>query len=153
MFNTFTYTSYAQNVGLVQVTGVRSRWVCATAGGMLIVLGCLPKLAFFAASIPQYVLGGAALVMFGMVAATGVRILGHVDFVENKKNAYIVAVSIAMGMIPLVADRFFVQLPELVAKFCQNGILLGTLCAVLLNLLFNTRAEAGAPEMLAKKIA
>jgi len=60
-------------------------------------------------------------VMFGMVAATGVRILGHVDFVENKKNAYIVAVSVALGMIPLVADRFFAQLPELAAKFCQNG--------------------------------
>lgn len=153
VFNTFTYTSYAQNVGLVQVTGVRSRWVCATAGGILVVLGCLPKLAFFAASIPQYVLGGAALVMFGMVAATGVRILGHVDFVENKKNAYIVAVSVALGMIPLVADRFFVQLPELAAKFCQNGILLGTLCAVLLNLLFNVRGTQEAPRMLAKKAA
>ena len=153
VFNTFTYTSYAQNVGLVQVTGVRSRWVCATAGGILVVLGCLPKLAFFAASIPQYVLGGAALVMFGMVAATGVRILGHVDFVENKKNAYIVAVSVALGMIPLVADRFFAQLPELAAKFCQNGILLGTLCAVLLNLLFNVRGTQEAPRMLAKKAA
>jgi len=144
IFNTFTYTSYAQNVGLVQVTGVRSRWVCVAAGALLIVLGCLPKLAFLAASIPQYVLGGAALVMFGMVAATGVRILGHVDFVHNRKNAYIVAVSLAMGMIPLVADRFFAQLPELLAKFCQNGILLGTLTAVLLNLMFNAR-ESVAP--------
>jgi NCS2 family nucleobase:cation symporter-2 len=142
VFNTFTYTSYAQNVGLVQVTGVRSRWVCVAAGGLLMVLGCLPKLAFLAASIPQYVLGGAALVMFGMVAATGVRILGHVDFVQNKKNAYIVAVSLAMGMIPLVAERFFAQLPELLARFCQNGILLGTLTAVLLNLVFNAREPA-----------
>jgi uric acid transporter len=144
VFNTFTYTSYAQNIGLVQVTGVRSRWVCAAAGVLLIVLGCLPKLAFLAASIPQYALGGAALVMFGMVAATGIRILGHVDFVGNKKNAYIVAISLALGMIPLVADRFFAQLPELLARFCQNGILLGTLTAVLLNLLFNTR-EAASP--------
>ncbi|WP_432258449.1 nucleobase:cation symporter-2 family protein [Cupriavidus sp. TMH.W2] len=153
VFNTFTYTSYAQNVGLVQVTGVRSRWVCATAGGILIVLGCLPKLAFFAASIPQYVLGGAALVMFGMVAATGVRILGHVDFVENKKNAYIVAVSVALGMIPLVSDKFFAQMPELLAKFCQNGILLGTLTAVLLNLLFNARSPAPQAHGLANETA
>jgi len=109
---------------------------------MLIVLGCLPKLAFLAASIPQYVLGGAALVMFGMVAATGVRILGHVDFVDNRKNAYVVALSLGLGMIPLVADRFFAQLPDLLAKFCQNGILLGTLSAVLLNLLLNGRGEA-----------
>lgn len=142
VFNTFTYTSYAQNVGLVQVTGVRSRWVCVTAGGMLIVLGCLPKLAFLAASIPQYVLGGAALVMFGMVAATGVRILGHVDFSKNCRNAYVVAISLGLGMIPLVAERFFAQLPELLAKFCQNGILLGTLSAVLLNVMLNGRGSA-----------
>lgn len=147
VFNTFTYTSYAQNVGLVQVTGVRSRWVCVAAGAMLMVLGCLPKLAFLAASIPQYVLGGAALVMFGMVAATGVRILGHVDFVHNRKNAYVVAVSLALGMIPLVADRFFAQLPELMARFFQNGILLGTLTAVLLNLAFSIRERPAEPAL------
>ena len=137
VFNTFTYTSYAQNVGLVQVTGVRSRWVCAAAGVILVILGCLPKLAFIAASIPQYVLGGAAIVMFGMVAATGIKILTGVDFVHNRKNLYIVAVSVGLGMIPLVADKFFAQLPDLLAKFCQNGILLGTLTAVVLNMLFN----------------
>lgn len=144
VFNTFTYTSYAQNIGLVQVTGVRSRWVCVTAGVMLVILSSFPKLSFIAASIPQYVLGGAALVMFGMVAATGIRILSHVDFVLNRKNAYIVAISLAMGMIPLVADRFFMRLPDLLAKFCQNGILLGTFTAVLLNVLFNAR-ESTSP--------
>ena len=153
IFNTFTYTSYAQNIGLVQVTGVRSRWVTAAAGVLLIVLGCLPKLAFLAASIPQYALGGAALVMFGMVAATGVRILGSVDFVENKKNAYVVAISVAMGMIPMVADRFFSQLPELLARFCQNGILLGTLTAVLLNVLFNSRESAKPVAGVARGVA
>lgn len=146
IFNTFTYTSYAQNVGLVQVTGVRSRWVCVTAGAMLIVLGCLPKLAFVAASVPQYVLGGAALVMFGMVAAAGIRILSHVDFVGNCRNAYVVALSLGLGMIPLLADRFFSQLPDLLAKFCQNGILLGTLSAVLLNLMLNGRDRAAEAE-------
>jgi NCS2 family nucleobase:cation symporter-2 len=65
----------------------------------------------------------------------------HVDFVENRKNAYIVAISLAMGMIPLVADRFFMRLPDLLAKFCQNGILLGTFTAVLLNVLFNASAS------------
>ncbi|WP_077002544.1 nucleobase:cation symporter-2 family protein [Variovorax sp. KK3] len=153
VFNTFTYTSYAQNIGLVQVTGVRSRWVCAAAGVLLIVLGCLPKLAFLAASIPQYALGGAAIVMFGMVAATGIRILGHVDFVNNKKNAYIVAISLALGMIPLVADRFFSQLPELLARFCQNGILLGTLTAVVLNLVFNAREPASQSAHVVGKAA
>lgn len=142
IFGTFSYTSYSQNIGLVQMTGVRSRWVCAAAGAILIVLGCLPKMAFLAASIPQYVLGGAAVVMFGMVAAAGIKILTRVDFIGNGKNLYIVAVSLVLGMIPLVGDRFFAQLPELVAKFFQNGILLGCFAAVALNLLFNYRSTS-----------
>ena len=142
VFNTFTYTSYAQNVGLVEMTGVRSRWVCVTAGAILIVLGCVPKLAFIAASIPPYVLGGVAIVMFGLVAATGVRIFSHVDFVRNRKNAYVVAVSLALGMIPLVSNRFFSQLPPVVDKFMHNGILLGTLTAVLVNFALNHREPA-----------
>lgn len=137
IFGTFTYTSYSQNVGLVQLTGVRSRWVVAASGVILVILGCLPKLSYLVAAVPHYVLGGAAIVMFGMVAATGVKILGTVDFSTDRKNLYIVAVSLGLGMIPLVADRFFLQLPELMARFFQNGILLGTLCAVLLNALFH----------------
>jgi xanthine permease len=139
VFGTFTYTSYSQNVGLVQITGVRSRWVVAVAGVILIVLGCLPKLSVLVASIPNSVLGGAAIVMFGMVAATGVKILAKVDFAADRRNLYIVAVGLGAGMIPLVADRFFLQLPPLAMRFFQNGILLGTLTAVLLNLLFSLR--------------
>jgi xanthine permease len=142
VFGTFTYTSYSQNVGLVQITGVRSRWVVATAGAILIVLGCLPKLSVLVAAIPHAVLGGAAIVMFGMVAATGVKILSGVDFASDRRNLYIVAVGLGTGMIPLVADRFFAQLPELAMRFFQNGILVGTLTAVLLNLLFNARRSA-----------
>ncbi|MFM9433193.1 uric acid transporter [Janthinobacterium sp. CG_23.3] len=142
VFGTFSYTSYSQNIGLVQITGVRSRWVCAVAGAMLVVLGCVPKLAFLAASIPPYVLGGAAMVMFGMVAASGVKILSRADFHGNGKNLYVVAVSVALGMIPLVAEHFFAQLPELAAKFLHNGILLGSFSAVLLNLLFNRPGRA-----------
>ena len=80
IFNTFPYTSFSQNVGLVGVTGVRSRYVCVMGGGILVLLGLIPKLAFVVASVPSYVLGGAGIVMFGMVAATGIRILGGVDF-------------------------------------------------------------------------
>ena len=75
IFNTFPYTSFSQNVGLVGVTGVKSRWVCVAGGIIMIVLGLLPKMAALVESIPQFVLGGAGLVMFGMVAATGIRIL------------------------------------------------------------------------------
>ena len=139
IFGTFTYTSYSQNVGLVQVTGVKSRWVVACAGAMLIVLGCLPKLSFVVAAIPYAVIGGAGLVMFGMVASTGVKILGTVDFAGNRGNLYTVAVSLAFGMIPVVADRFFAQLPDLAGRFFHNGILTGTVCAVLLNALFQFR--------------
>ncbi|KAF4531288.1 hypothetical protein B566_EDAN019391, partial [Ephemera danica] len=71
IFNTFPYTSFSQNVGLVGVTGVRSRYVCVAGGVIMMVLGLLPKLAALMESIPQFVLGGAGLVMFGMVAATG----------------------------------------------------------------------------------
>jgi len=73
IFNTFPYTSFSQNVGLVGVTGVKSRWVCVAGGVILIVLGLLPKMAALVESLPTFVLGGAGLVMFGMVAATGIR--------------------------------------------------------------------------------
>ena len=79
LFNTFPYTSFSQNVGLVALTGVRSRFVCVAGGVILIVLGLLPKMAALVESLPTVVLGGAGLVMFGMVAATGIRILGGVD--------------------------------------------------------------------------
>ncbi|MDR3438901.1 nucleobase:cation symporter-2 family protein [Telmatospirillum sp.] len=137
IFNTFPYTSYSQNVGLIGVTNVRSRWVCATGGAILVLLGLFPKMAFLVASIPQFVLGGAGIVMFGMVAATGIRILGDVDYHRQKANAYIVAISIGFGMIPLVADKFFQALPKDLAPLLQSGILLTSLAAVLLNLFFN----------------
>ena len=80
IFNTFPYTSFSQNVGLVGVTGIRSRWVTAAGGGIMLLLGFLPKMAALVEAVPQVVLGGAGLVMFGMVAATGARILTAVDF-------------------------------------------------------------------------
>lgn len=137
IFNTFTYTTYAQNVGLLQITGVLSRYVVAAGGAILVLLGCLPKLAFISASIPSYVIGGAALVMFGMVSATGIKILGRVDFVRNRRNIYIVAVSLALAMIPVVAPTMFDRMPGLVEKIFHSGILVGTLSALALNLLFN----------------
>src|SRR5690606_2364330 len=75
ILNTFPHSSFSQNVGLVSVTGVRSRWVCVMGGFFLIALGLFPKMAFVVASIPLYVLGGAGIVMFGMVASTGIKIL------------------------------------------------------------------------------
>jgi NCS2 family nucleobase:cation symporter-2 len=137
IFNTFPYTSFSQNVGLVGVTGVKSRWVCAAGGGTLILLGLLPKLAVIVASVPQFVLGGAGIVMFGMVCATGIRILGGVDFQHNRLNLYIVAISIGFGMIHLVADKFFSQMPKALSPLLHSGILLASIAAVALNAFFN----------------
>ena len=137
IFNTFPYTSFSQNVGLVGVTGVRSRYVCAAGGVILLALGLLPKLAVIVASVPQFVLGGAGIVMFGMVCATGIRILGGVDFQTNRFNLFVVAISIGFGMIPLVADRFFAQMPKALGPLLDSGILLASIVAVLLNLFFN----------------
>lgn len=137
IFNTFPYTSFSQNVGLVGVTGVRSRFVCVAGGLILIVLGLIPKMAALVESLPQFVLGGAGLVMFGMVAATGIRILSGVDYKGNKNNLYIVAVAISMGMIPLVAPAWTQHLPHGLHPLLESGILLTTVSAVILNMLFN----------------
>ncbi|GAP38970.1 nucleobase:cation symporter-2 family protein [Piscinibacter sakaiensis] len=137
LFNTFPYTSFSQNVGLVGVTGVRSRWVCVAAGAIMVVLGLLPKMAALVESVPQFVLGGAGLVMFGMVAATGIRILANVDFKGNRYNLYIVAISIGAGMIPLVAPRWSQHMAHGLHPLLESGILLTAISAVLLNLYFN----------------
>ncbi|MEB0056009.1 MULTISPECIES: nucleobase:cation symporter-2 family protein [unclassified Variovorax] len=137
IFNTFPYTSFSQNVGLVAVTGVKSRFVCVAGGVILIVLGLLPKMAALVESLPTVVLGGAGLVMFGMVAATGIRILSGVDFKTNRHNAMIVAVSIGVGMIPLIAPNFKQWMPHSIHSLIESGILLTSIAAVLLNLFLN----------------
>jgi len=123
---------------------VRSRYVCVTGGCILILLGLLPKLAFVVASVPMFVLGGAGIVMFGMVASTGIRILSGVDFKTNRTNLYIVAISIGFGMIPLVADKFFVQMPKVLGPLLGSGILLASIVAVALNLFFNQLKARGS---------
>ena len=148
IFNTFPYTSFSQNVGLVGVTGVRSRFVCVAAGFIMIGLGLLPKMAALVESVPTFVLGGAGIVMFGMVAATGIRILTNVDFRNNRYNLYIVAISIGAGLIPLVAPRWTQQMPHELHPLLESGILLTAVVSVLLNFFFNgSRADnAGAIE-------
>ena len=137
IFNTFPYTSFSQNVGLVGVTGVKSRWVCVAGGLIMIVLGMIPKMAAFVEAIPTFVLGGAGLVMFGMVAATGIRILSTVDYKGNRNNLYIVALAIGVGLIPLVAPRWTQQMAHGLHPLLESGILLTAVAAVLLNLFFN----------------
>ena len=147
IFNTFPYTSFSQNVGLVGVTGVRSRWVTVTGGCIMLLLGLLPKLAALVEAVPLVVLGGAGLVMFGMVAATGARILTAVDFKTNRHNLFVVAISIGFGMIPLAAPGFFKNLPHDLQPLLESGILLCAVVAVLLNAFFNGIGGGKAAEV------
>lgn len=144
VFNTFPYTAYAQNVGLVGMTRVRSRWVVAAAGGILVLLGLLPKLGAVVAAIPAPVLGGAGLVMFGTVAASGLRTLARVDF-QGNGNLTIVAVSVAVGMLPVGVPTAYEKFPDWFQTVMNSGISAGCLTAIVLNLLFNhVPAKAGS---------
>ncbi len=137
MFNAFPYTSFSQNVGLVGVTGVRSRYVAVAGGVILVLLSLLPKLAAVVAAVPVEVLGGAGIVMFGMVAATGVRILGGVDFRNNRNNLFIVAIGVGAGLVPLIAPTFFKNFPVSLKPILDSGIILTTIVAVILNAYYN----------------
>jgi uracil-xanthine permease len=152
IFNTFPYTSFSQNVGLVGVTGVKSRFVCVAGGIILIILGLVPKMAALVESLPTVVLGGAGLVMFGMVAATGIRILSSVDYKSNRNNLFIVAVSIGFGMIPLIAPNFKQWMPHTIHPLIESGILLASISAVFLNIFFNGGQGDNASAIAAAKL-
>ena len=140
VFNTFPYTSFSQNVGLVGITGVKSRFVCVAGGIIMLIMGLVPKLGALVEAVPLFVLGGAGIIMFGMVAATGVRILSDVDFKAGRFNLFVVALSLGFGLIPLVAPTFFAKLIDAykpLKPLLESGILLTSFAAVVLNLFFN----------------
>jgi NCS2 family nucleobase:cation symporter-2 len=153
VFNTFPYTSFSQNVGLVSVTGVRSRWVTVTGGAIMLLLGLMPKLAALVEAVPLVVLGGAGLVMFGMVAATGARILTAVDFKNNRFNLFVVAISVGFGLIPLAAPGFFHNLPRDLQPLLESGILLCAVVAVILNAFFNGLGSSASAKADAAAVA
>ncbi len=142
VLNAFPYTAYAQNVGLVRLTGVRSRWVVAAAGGFLILLGLFPKLAAVVAAIPLPVLGGAGFALFGTVAATGIRTLSRVDF-ERNANVIIVAISLAFGIIPVAVPDFYSGFPPGMQIVLNSGITAGSIAAIVLNVVFNILGDSG----------
>ena len=136
VFNSFPFTAFAQNVGLVRFTNVKSRFVVAAAGVILLFLGFFPRLAALVAAIPLPVLGGAGLVLFGTVAAAGIQTLARVDLTDNG-NLVIVAVSVAFGVIPSAVPEFYDKFPEGVRMVFESGITAASVAAILLNLLFN----------------
>ena len=136
IFNAFPYTTFSQNVGLVALTGVRSRYVTVAAGFILVFLGLLPKFAALATIIPNPVLGGAMVALFGMVAASGVKMLQHVDF-SKTSNMLIVACAVSLGVGASVVTPLFGKMPELFRILFGSGIVSGSVAALLLNLFFN----------------
>lgn len=134
--NSFPYTAFAQNVGLVAVTNVKSRFVVAMSGVILVALGLFPKMAAIVASIPNPVLGGAGIAMFGMIIASGIRALSKVEF-DGTYNLMLVAISIGVSMIPLTVPNFYHNFPEWIKIVLHSGITFGSLMAVVLNIILN----------------
>ncbi|MEI3844179.1 MULTISPECIES: nucleobase:cation symporter-2 family protein [unclassified Microbacterium] len=136
VLNSFPQSAFAQNVGLVAITGIKSRFVVTAGGVILIVLGLLPVLGRVVAAVPTAVLGGAGIVLFGTVAASGIRTLSKVDYRGNM-NLVIVAASLGMGVLPIAAPTFYDQFPTWFSTIFHSGISSAAVTAILLNLLFN----------------
>lgn len=152
VFNSFPQSAFAQNIGLVALTGIKSRFVVSAGGVILLVLGLLPVLGRVVAAIPMPVLGGAGVVLFGSVAASGIRTLSKVDYKENM-NLVVVATSLAFGMIPIVMPAFYDQFPGWVRTLFHSGISATCLVAFVLNILFNGKFVALAARGRAKTVS
>jgi xanthine permease len=150
MFNAFPYTTFSQNVGLLQLSGVKSKNIIYTAAGMLVLLGLVPKIGAFTTIIPSSVLGGAMVAMFGMVIASGIKMLGQVDF-SSQENLLIVACSVGLGLGVTVVPEMFGDLPASLRILTDSGIVLGSLTAVLLNLVFNVLKIGQSKYLLQKQ--
>jgi len=136
ILNSFPYTCFAENVGLVRLTKVKSRYVVATAGLFMMIIGIFPKVGAAVAAIPPPVLGGASFALFGTVAVVGVQILRRVDF-HDERNVIVLAISLAMAITPTVYPTIFAEFPEGVRTIINSGITMGSITAILLNLIFN----------------
>ncbi|TQK44133.1 xanthine permease [Streptomyces sp. SLBN-118] len=147
--NSFPYVAFAENVGLVRMTKVKSRFVVVAAGLFMIVLGLLPKAAAAVASVPHAVLGGAATVMFAMVALAGIQTLAKVDLREEK-NALVVGVSLAAALLPATVPVLFKEnMNADLSSLLNSGVTLGATTAIVLNAFLNglrprSHGQAGA---------
>jgi xanthine permease XanP len=131
LFNSFPSTTFAQNNGVIQLTGVGSRYVGTFIALMLMALGLFPVVGGLVQALPQAVLGGATIVMFGTVAVAGIRILAGVRM--NRRASIIIAVSIGLGLGVTFAPDILRFLPDLLRHTLSSGIATGGMCALLLN--------------------
>ena len=139
LVNAFPYTTFSQNVGLIQISGVRRNKIIYIAGAMLIILGLAPKIGAATLAIPGPVLGGAMLAMFGMVISAGIKMLSHVDL-NKQENMVIVAISLGMGLAVTVVPDLFAVLPENLSVITSSGIVMGSMTAIILNAVFNFKS-------------
>lgn len=144
IFNSFPYTTYSQNVGLVQMSRVKTRDVIVVAGSLLILIGFVPKIAALTQLVPTSVLGGAMIALFGMVVSSGIRMLGDQVDLNRHENLFIIACSVGMGLGVTTVPNLFAQLPDWVRILADNGIVAGSLTAIVLNLLFNGLKQSKA---------
>ena len=140
IFNTFPYTGFSQNVGLVKMSGIKTRLPIYYAAGFLVLLGLLPKFGELAQIIPDPVIGGAMIVLFGFVSLQGMQMLAKVDFANNEHNFLIAAVSIAVG-VGFNNSNLFNSFPTELKMFFSNGIVMASLLAVILNAILNRKKK------------
>lgn len=133
ILNAGPHTSFSQNVGIIPITGVASRYVTIVAGIILMLAGIFPKLGALVAIMPNPVLGGGGIMMFGMIAVGGLKLLQDVDF--NKRNSMVVAVSIGMGLAVVFKPELLNNLPGALQTVFQSGMSTGTITALILNTL------------------
>ena len=147
VLNSFPYTCFAQNVGLVRLTRVKSRWVVTAAGVFMIILGLLPKAAAIVAAIPSPVIGGASLAMFANVAVVGIQTLSKVDLRDNR-NAVIVSTSIGLALLVTFRKEDIVTaMPSWLQIIFGSGVTIGSLTAIILNILFFHIGRQASPDV------
>jgi uric acid transporter len=144
ILNSFPYTCFAENVGLVRLTRIKSRYVVATAGLIMILLGLIPKAGALVAGIPHPVLGGAALAMFATVAVVGIQTLTRVDF-HDHRNVVIVSTSLGLALYVTAVPDVAKAVPEWAQIIFGSGITLGSITAILLNLVFHHIGTSRGP--------
>ncbi|ELJ8614284.1 uracil-xanthine permease [Vibrio cholerae] len=133
VFNSFPNSTFSQNNGVILLTGVASRYVGYFIAGMLVLLGLFPGVASFVQLIPEPVLGGATIVMFGTIAAAGVRIISRVDL--DRRAILIMALSFSMGLGIAQKPEILQFMPEFIKNLFSSGVAAGGITAIVLNLL------------------
>lgn len=130
-FNTFPNTTFSQNNGVIQLTGIASRYVAYWVAGLLVILGLFPVIGGVLQQLPKPVLGGATLVMFGTVAAAGIRILSTVDL--DRRALLIMAVSFGLGLGVATVPEIVSEMPKLIQNIFGSAVTMGGISAIVLN--------------------